>query len=576
MSKRWNVASPWIGRTELADRLNVPTLVAQLLHNRDVTDVEEAKSFLDPQLSRLAAPDEIPNATLAAERLVDAVRAGRRIVIYGDYDVDGITGIAILWHCLKLMGADPDYYVPHRLEEGYGVNGESIRQLAADGAQVIVTVDCGITARAEATLARELGVEFIVTDHHEIEEPLPEAAAIVHPRLENDDGPCAQLAGAGVAFKLAWAMARHFVNAEKVTPEFRDFLVDATGLAALGTIADVVPLQGENRILAHFGLQGLAAGRLMGVRALLESARLTSDRLSSYDVGFKLAPRLNAAGRMGHARLAADLLTRADARKAAEIAQYLEQQNRQRQTIERKITEQAKRMVEQAGMDAPDCRAIVLAAPDWHPGVIGIVASRMVDAFCRPAILIGLSGEAGQGSGRSIEGFDLFAALQHCRDCLQTFGGHKMAAGIKITKDNVPVLTKRLTEYANEHVTESQLTSSLRIDAAIELSVLDEPLVRRMESLAPFGMGNPKPRLCTDWCDLAGDPRRVGQSAQHLQFALRRDNQVIKAIAFGRGELADELAAKRKCKVAFQPIINEYMGRRNVELKIDDIQLPEE
>jgi single-stranded-DNA-specific exonuclease len=559
---------------ESAQRLGVTPLVAQLLHNRDITDADEAASFLNPQFKDLYPPDVIPNINEAADRIVDAARNGERIVIYGDYDVDGVTGIAILWNCLRLMDATVDFYVPHRVEEGYGLNDQAIRKIAEDGAKVIVSVDCGISALAEADLARSLGVDLIITDHHRIGEQLPDAFQIVHPRLGDISAPNPDISGAGVAFKLAWALARRYLGADRVSPEFRDALVEATNFAALGTIADVVPLRGENRILARFGLAGLAQSRHVGISALLESAGLKNSKLDSYDVGFKLAPRLNAAGRMGHAQLAAELFTRADADRAREIASYLETQNRQRQSMERKITEQAKEMTEQAAMDNGDQRAIVLAREEWHPGVIGIVASRLVDAYSRPAIMIALNGQGGQGSGRSIDGFNLYEALHTCRDHLTSYGGHDMAAGLKISLENVEPFVDAFIAHANETVHSAQLTPRLRIDAVVDLMQIDEMVVKQIEALAPFGFGNPRPRLCVEWSEISGEPRRVGGQGQHLQFALRRGRQVIKAIAFGRGRLADQLAAARKCEVAFEPRFNDFNGRRSVELFISDIRIP--
>ncbi|MFQ6048188.1 MAG: DHH family phosphoesterase, partial [Phycisphaerae bacterium] len=392
MGAAWVIAEPWSGRGRLAAALGVCPIVAQILHNRGLDDPGAARRFLRPQLSELEGPEALPGAVEAAGRLARAVREGRRIVIYGDYDVDGIAGTAILWRCLRLAGGQVDFYVPHRLEEGYGLNSEAIEKLADEQVQVVVTVDCGITAVGAAELARRRGVELIITDHHEAGPDLPQGCTIVHPTALSGGYGNADLSGAGVALKLAWAVGQHFSAGKRVSEEFREFLVDATSLAGLGTIADVVPLVGENRVLAHFGLMGLRHCRQEGLRALIAESGLAGRKLESYHVGFWLGPRLNAAGRMGHARLAVELLTRASGARAREIARFLAEQNRQRQQVERRILAEARQMVAETGMDGDAWRAIVLARAGWHAGVIGIVASRLVEQYCRPVVLIAVDG----------------------------------------------------------------------------------------------------------------------------------------------------------------------------------------
>ncbi|MCH9022919.1 MAG: DHH family phosphoesterase, partial [Planctomycetes bacterium] len=298
---QWDLKTPWPHCHELAQKLNVPDLVAQLLYNRGITDEIEAEKFLNPSLSDLIEPDRLSGIEPAVKRIQRALEQKQKIVIYGDYDVDGITGVAILWHCLKLAGADVDFYVPHRIDEGYGLNPEAVEKLAQNNTQLIITVDCGITDFAAADVAQKHNVDLIITDHHKIDNSLPHACAIVHPLLENQNYPNKNLCGAAVAFKLAWAIAQQLSGAKKVSPAFRDFLLNATSFAALGTIADVVPLLGENRALAKFGLQGLAHSQNIGIKAIIKAARLEGAKLDSTDIGFQLAPRLNAAGRMGHA-----------------------------------------------------------------------------------------------------------------------------------------------------------------------------------------------------------------------------------------------------------------------------------
>ncbi|MBN1488764.1 MAG: single-stranded-DNA-specific exonuclease RecJ [Phycisphaerae bacterium] len=573
MAKEWIIAPPWPARQEAAARFGTSPLVAQLLHNRGIDEPDAARRFLRPQLTDLHPPEQMPGATQAADLLADALRDNHRIIIYGDYDVDGITATAILWHTLKRLGADVDFYVPHRLEEGYGLNADAVAKLAADGAQTIVSVDCGITAVEVAQLARQRNVRLIITDHHSPGAVLPEADAIVHPAI-GEGNPNTDSCGAGVAFKLAWALAQRVCGAERVSPELREVLVEGVGLVALGTIADVVPLLGENRIFARHGLAGLAASKLPGVRALIEHAKLNETKLDSFHVGFVLAPRLNAAGRMGHARLAVELLTRATPERAREIAIYLDSQNRNRQTLERRITKQACEMVTAAGMDRDGCRGIVLAHEEWHAGVIGIVASRLVDRFGCPTVLIAMENGFGQGSGRSVEHFNLFEALCNCREHLDTFGGHAMAAGLRIAAGRVDAFAEAFVARANQTLTAADLRPTLPLDAEATLAELTEPLVQALLDLGPFGFGNPTLRLATGWCELIGSPRKVGRDGDHLQFTVRQDGCVRKAIAFRQANAAQPLLDARRCRLAFEPILNEFNGRRSVELQVLDIQFP--
>jgi single-stranded-DNA-specific exonuclease len=573
MAKEWIIEPEWPGRMEAARRLGVSPIVAQILHNRSLDDVEAARQFLSPQLGNLHPPEQLPGVVEAAERIGDAVRANRKIVLYGDYDVDGIAGVAILWHVLRMGGADVDFYVPHRLEEGYGLNADALRKIAEQGAKLVITVDCGVTACAEARLAREVGLELIITDHHAPKEELPEGL-VVHPALESRY-PNPHLCGAGVAFKLAWAIAQRLSGSKKVTPEFREYLIDATSLAALGTIADVVPLVGENRVIARFGLTGLAASKQPGIAALIDAANLRSEKLDAYHVGFWLAPRINAAGRMGHARLAVELFTRADAARAREIAAYLEDQNKQRQTIERKTLKHAVELVEHRRMDADGCHGIVLAEENWHAGVIGIVAARLVERFHRPTVLIAMDGETGQGSGRSVRHFHLHDALARCQEHLMTFGGHEMAAGLRIRRDRVGAFTEAFTQVANNRLSPADLRAKIRLDGEARLAELDEKLVTDVGGLGPFGPSNPRPKLATDWLAIDGEPRCVGRSGDHLQFALRENGKLRKAIGFRLGGYLQDLLDHRRCRVAFVPILNEFNGSRNVELEVIDIQFPE-
>ncbi len=594
--KSWIIADSCLDAAELAGRLKTSPLIAQILINRGITDAGDCRDFLLPTLKLLPDPSLIANLPRAAQRIAQAIRDRQKIVIYGDYDVDGITATSILWHAIRLLGGRADYYIPHRIEEGYGLNSDAITQICDDGANLIVSVDCGITGLDQAKIAASRNVDLIITDHHEscalphaddlaanVTPPrmvpvLPECYAIVHPRLSESPlipstYPNPHLCGAGVAFKLAWGIGQAMSGATRVSDDFRAFLVEATALAALGTIADVVPLQGENRILAHFGLGGLKQSKLTGIKALIASAKLTGQKLNSYHVGFLLAPRLNASGRMGHAREAVEMLTSADEPRALEIAHFLETQNRERQGLEKAIFEQALEQCVQLHYDSEDCRAIVLGGESWHPGVIGIVASRIVNRFHRPTVMIALNNGHGQGSARSISGFHLAHALAACGEHLETFGGHEMAAGLSLQTHRLPDFREAFCSHATRTLRPEQLQAQLHLDCAAELKNLNEALVKELARLGPFGQSNPQPLLFLHSVEIAGRPRRVGRSSEHLQFQVKHNTTTMKCIAFRRGDMIDQLPPGTKVDLAAQPSINEFNGRCAVELEVKDIRL---
>jgi len=573
VNAEWIIRPPWAERDHAAQRWRVPPLVAQILANRGLTLDDPPDEFLAPQLGALVRPQELPGAREAADRIVHAVRRGDKIVLYGDYDVDGMTGVACLWHALRLADANVDFYVPHRIDEGYGLNCDAIRTLTRDGASMIVSIDCGITALDAAKAAAELGTELIITDHHQPGPTLPDCAAIVHPSIGNSY-PNQHLSGSGVAFKLAWAIAQTLNQSDKVSDLYREYLREALAFAALGTIADVVPLVGENRIIARHGLTLLRNTPFVGLRALNEQTGLANANVSGYDVGFRLAPRLNAAGRMGHARLGVELLTRATADRAREIAYYLDEQNRSRQATERRISRQAAEMVERNGMNGDTKRAIVLASDGWHPGVIGIVAARLVDRYHRPTVLIAMSDGGGQGSARSVRYFDMHAAFVHCADHLLEYGGHAMAAGLKIKSDHVASFTDAFVDYANNHLTAADLRKRLHIDAVVSLGELDLPTTEALANLGPFGVGNPRPTLATEWVELADEPRCVGKTGTHLQASFTSGRDVLRAIAFGQAAALAPLKQHRRCKVAFEPTINDFNGSRTVQMQVIGFHFP--
>jgi single-stranded-DNA-specific exonuclease len=568
----------------LASALSVAPVVAQLLLNRGVADAEGARRFLDTPLSGLHPPERLGGVSAAADRLLAVVRAGKPVCVYGDYDVDGVTGTAILCQALRLLGAEKvDYYVPHRLEEGYGLNAAALRQIAQDGSALVVTVDCGIASVAEAEEARRLGLELIVTDHHEPRDTLPAADVLVHPRLPDVGYPFGGLSGAAVAFKVAWALCTRACGSDKVTPRFREFLLDAVCLASLGVVADVVPLHDENRILVRHGLHRLRKAPSPGLRALIESAGLPADvPLKASDVAFKLAPRINAAGRLGHARLVVELLMTPSAGRAADLARYLEGQNKDRQTLERATLSAARDLV--AGLDLGTTPALVLASADWHAGVIGIVASRLVDLYARPSLLIALrkdgaegpGGErevVGQGSGRSVPGFPLHEALRACDDLLLSHGGHRAAAGFKVAPHAIDAFRARFCEFAARHFPDGPPPPALVIDAEVPLAALTFGLLKELDRLEPYGAGNGRPLFLAAGLEVLGTPRRIGQGERHLSFRVKQGETVVRAVAWGLGERLEELMADAgRCSVVFTPRVNEWQGYRSVEIEVVDFR----
>ena len=577
--RRWRVLPPQAEAQELAGRLKVSPIIAQILLNRGIGEVERGREFLNPSMLALHDPKLLPNLTGAAQRVAKAIREGEKIVIYGDYDVDGITGTAILWHAIQMLGGKVDFYIPHRVEEGYGLNSQAIARICEEGAKLIISVDCGITAVEPAQVAKQRGVDLIITDHHEWPAggELPQVACIVHPRLPGEwaEYPNPHLCGAGVAFKLAWGVAQQFGDAGgKVNGKLRQFLLDATSLAALATIADVVPLIGENRILTHFGLLGLKQCSLTGIQALLESAGLLGAKVESYDVGFKLGPRLNACGRMDHAGDAVELLTRASGPQAKEIATMLEQLNRQRQATEKQILEQALEQISKLGMDDEKHHAIVVDGEGWHPGVIGIVASRIVDRFGRPAIVVAWDEQGGHGSGRSVPGYHLANALGAMGPLLEGSGGHEMAAGLRIRQEQMGLFREKFLQHAREQITAEMLIQELRLETEAPLAGIDRALIEAFGRLGPFGQNNPKPLLCCCDVELVADPNVVGKNADHLQFRVRQGNgSPIKCIAFKFGEMAGQLRKGMRLDLAVEPMLNTFNGYSTVELQVRDIRV---
>jgi single-stranded-DNA-specific exonuclease len=575
MTKLWRIHPHDSARiAALEHAAGVSAVVAQLLVCRGIYEARAARDFLEASLASLRDPEGLPGIAAAADRIMAAVAAGQRIVIYGDYDVDGMSGTAILYLCLKMLAADVSYYVPNRIDEGYGLNCEALSTLAARGARMVVTVDCGVTSVEEALHARRLGLELVITDHHQLGNGLPECDAIVHPALPGSAYPFTGLCGAGVAFKLAWALCQRASQAKKVGQRMREFLMQAVGLVALGTVADVVPLVDENRVLVRHGLVSLRERPGLGVAALLKLTKLDEKpRLSSEDIAFTLAPRLNAAGRLGQAALAIDLLTTDSAERAASLAAYLDELNKSRDSLERSIYLAAnKQAVER--FDPENDAALVLADRGWHPGVIGIVAARLAEKFHRPVVLVSLDElgiKPGVGSARSIKGFDLYAALRAGAEHLLSHGGHAAAAGLKLEEARLDGFRAHFCEYAAGELASTPRVAELSIDAEVPFSALSTAVVSDLERLAPFGHSNPRPLLCATDVTVCAPPKRIGGGERHLSLRLAQHGIELRAVAFGGGDWAEPLAEPEgRFAVAFRPMVNHFRGRKSVELQVCD------
>ncbi|MDP7035982.1 MAG: single-stranded-DNA-specific exonuclease RecJ [Planctomycetota bacterium] len=570
MPKIWNLLSPQPDRSDkLGRQVSCHPLVAQLLIQRGIESPEEIQSFLHPNLMGLEDPAQMADIDRAALRLIEATRQGEQITVYTDYDVDGISGGAILIRLLQHLDAKVDSYTPHREREGYGIHLEALETLATRGTRIVISVDCGIRAIEPARRATELGLDLIVTDHHLPGGELPEPFALLNPQRPDCAYPNKDLCGAGVAFKLAWEIARRITGAPKLPAPWQALMLEFLGLAGMATIADVVPLVGENRLLCSFGLKALARSQNPGLQALLTFVKNKNGPLTTRDIGFGLGPRINAAGRLGDAGLALELLTTGDRNRATEIAQFLDNQNQKRRRIEKKIQEEALAMLE--ALPEQDHKIIVLGSQDWAAGVIGIVSSRLVERFHCPVILIALDGETGRGSGRSISGFHLTNALESASHCLEQFGGHAAAAGMVIREDAIPELRRLLLERLETSTEESERLPTLDIDSEVSLSILTYDLARQFEQMAPFGRGNPIPLLASHRLEVCGKTRRMGSAGNHLQFHVRQDGVSLRAVYFGQGDLVEAIPeASGRLSLAYEIQINRFRNQENVELLVRD------
>jgi single-stranded-DNA-specific exonuclease len=535
------------------------------LINRGLTDAAATQAFLSPSLHDLSDPFLLRGMEQAVQRLLTALQQGEPMAIYGDYDVDGVTATALLVIFFRELGFNVPFYIPERSSEGYGLNATAIEHLARQGVRLLLTVDCGSTAVNEVALARRLGIDVIIMDHHQPPEVLPDAWAVLNPHQPACAYPNKGLCGVGVAFKLLTALRA----ALRQTNLFADRLPNLKrhlDLVTLGTVADVTPLQGENRILVHYGLQELAQTRKPGLQALRQVSGRAEKPPTIGEVGFQLAPRLNASGRLGSATESVALLTASNALDAARLAQHLDSVNQQRRAVQQTIEDAVhERIAQQYGGRPP--AALVLGDAGWHLGVVGIVAARIAETYHRPTFLLQINGDTARGSGRSIPAFNLYQGLQHCARWLRQFGGHKYAAGLTMDATHLPYLQEDFIRFAEDTLTPTDLCPTLYIDAMVSLADITPTLVETLARFAPHGPGNPVPLFCAPGVQIASPPRPLGQEGQHVRFRVLQGTTTLEVIAFHQARQVLALVDKKIVDLVFTPTINTWQGRYEVELQ---------
>jgi single-stranded-DNA-specific exonuclease len=553
----------------LSRELGVSPVTARLLCIRGLGAPDDARRFLSPRIDDLYDPFRLAGMSIAVDRILRAITSKDRIAIHGDYDVDGVTSTVILRRALELLGGDVVHFIPERFRDGYGLQPASIDRLQQDGVRLIISVDCGIRADEAATRARELGIDLIITDHHEPGAELPHALAVINPKRHDCTYPDKNLAGVGVALKLVQALCTCTGHA--------NWLPAFVKVAAIGTLADVVPLTGENRIIAKVGLGMLSKGpHKVGLRALLDVCGLSGREIDSYHIGFVVAPRVNAAGRMSTPDIAARLLLAADeamGQEARALAEQLDAENLRRQQEEAEIVAKARNIVE-TDLEVGSRTVIVVAGEGWHRGVIGIVASKLVDAFHRPAIVISTDGDVAHGSCRSIPSFNMLAALESCAALMSKFGGHKQAAGLTLETSRIRDLRTRINDFADVCLTPDDLRPRLWIDGALTFRSINEQVVTELSTLAPFGAGNPCPIFRTSRVEIVDGPRRLKE--RHLKMAFKQDGRILRGIAWRASERESFVTEHRAAiDLAFSLENDLYNGERYLQLSVADFRVPE-
>ena len=557
MNKKWE----YIGVDDekvkdIAFNHNISEIIARVLLNRGICEAEEIDKFLHPKLENLHDPFLLNDMEIAVDKIIECMNKKEKITIYGDYDVDGITSIATLSKFLTELGVENDYYLPNRLDEGYGLNNNALDKIATGGTKLLITVDCGISAYEEIEYAKKLGLEVIVTDHHECPEKIPEALAVIDPKREDSTYPFSSLAGVGVTFKLIHAISIKLSLDRKRYLKYLD-------IVCLGTVADIVPLVDENRIIVSFGLMLVRETRNIGLRALIEITGYTA--IDSTAISFGIAPRINACGRMGEAEIALKLLLTASPEEAKEIANKLNLLNKERQEVEKSIINEAIEMIERDKLYNKDI--IIVGSKNWHHGVIGIVASKITELYYKPSVLISFEDGIGKGSGRSIEGFDLHEALTKCGDYLEKFGGHEMAIGLTLKEENFNAFKTKLEEIASETI-DKEAVPSIKVDAIIEPKSINMDIFASMKLLEPYGESNSSPLFVSK--NLKVESVRLLSNDKHIKLTLRDGNILLSAIGFNLGDKVVRLGDKIDLVYALE--INKYNNTETIQLNVKDIK----
>ena len=560
----WKIKTPDTSLVfRLTEEFKTSEIIGRVLANRDIESLESSRSFFDPNLSQLHDPFLMKDMDIAAGMVAEKVKSGGRIFIFGDYDVDGTTGSSALFLFLNSLECDAKVYIPDRMKEGYGLSREGIDVAKDWGADLLISCDCGINATDEVAYANDQNLEVIITDHHMPDENLPEANAILNPKQPDCSYPFKGLCGGGVVFKLIQAVSQLLELDDDLVHQYID-------LITLGTAADIVPLTDENRIIVKHGLKSLSKTKRPGLRALLEISGLGEKELTVGRLLFWAAPRINAAGRLGDANRAVQLMTTENLPESLKLARELDEENRQRQDLQQSMVDEAIMKVN-AEIDLEKEKAIVLWDDNWHEGVIGIVASKIKETYHRPAVIISLSKGTGKGSARSVKGFDLYENLTECRELLDGYGGHPMAAGLTLNRENLEDFRTRFSNLAYETLADDDLVNSLDIEGEMDLNLIDGRFMDFLEKLAPFGPGNMTPKFITRHVIPVGNPRLVG-NGDHLKFRAKKGETSYDAIGFNMGNHYEKLITGKPIDIAYVVEKNEWQGRTSIQLNIRDIK----
>lgn len=569
MTYQWNYEPPTPERAEaaklLGKELNISPVLALLLQARGINRADEAKRFFRPHLTELHDPFLMDDMDKAVERLNQAMGRKERILVYGDYDVDGTTAVALVYKFIRQFYSNLDYYIPDRYEEGYGVSHQGVNYAHESGVKLVIVLDCGIKAVEEIAYAKSLGIDFIICDHHVPDDVLPPAVAILNAKRHDNHYPYPHLSGCGVGFKFMQAFAQsNGIEFNQLTP-----LLD---LVAVSIASDIVPIMGENRVLACHGLKQLNSNASVGLRAILDVCGMTGRDITMSDIVFKIGPRINASGRIQNGSQSVELLVEKDFPRAQELARQIDEYNEQRKDLDKQMTEEANALVEQfAGLD--EKKSIVIFNEDWHKGVIGIVASRLTEIYFRPAVVLTRTDDIATGSARSVSGFDVYKAIENCRDLLENFGGHTYAAGLSLKVENVPEFTRRFEEYVTEHIEPEQTSAILDIDAEIDFKDISNKFYNDLRKFRPFGPDNAKPLFCTRRVFDYGTSKVVGREQEHIKLELvdGKSTQIMNGIAFGQSSQARYIKTKRAFDICYYIEDNIYK-RGEPQLQIEDIQ----